>query len=329
MISLSSYFEARRSWSATEYVFWSSLVVLPFVPGVNVPLMMEILIWGLFALSLDLLLGFRGLPTLGHAAFFGIGAYTAGLLAKHGWSEPLSGLLGAAAVAGVIGWLTGRLVAQIHGVALLMITLGLNLMLADAALHASTITGGDDGLQGMLVDPILGLFKFDFAGQTGYYYTLSIVLLVFAMVRALVNSPFGLALIGARENPRRMMMLGASVNSDVSKVFLISAAIAGVAGGLMAQTTQFVSLESLAFTRSVDVLVVLVIGGSGYLYGAFLGALVFVGMRDWLAAINPAYWYFWMGLLLVLIVSFFRKGLFPSLQGMFKRLIVASSKEAS
>jgi branched-chain amino acid transport system permease protein len=296
-----------------EWGFWLILVALYFVPQSNLPLLSQVLVWGLFAFSLDLLLGFRGIPSLGHAAFFGIGAYAAGFLGKYGWTEPLSGLVVAALVAGVAGLATGRVVRKLHGLGLLMVTLGLNMILFDFALRSTDLTGGDDGLQGVVIAPLLGSFKFDMAGRTAYLYTLCVVFLCFVCVRALLKSPFGLALLGARENPRRMIALGAPIEGDLTLTFGISASIAGLAGALLTQTSQFVSPEALAFTRSADVLVMLVIGGGAMFYGGFVGAAIFLLMRDLLSAFNPIYWYFWIGLLLVVIVSAFRKGVLPTL----------------
>jgi branched-chain amino acid transport system permease protein len=203
-------------------------------------------------------------------------------------------------------------VRGLHGVGLLMVTLGLNLILFDFVHRSTQLTGGDDGLQGVVIAPVLGLFRFDMVGRTAYVYTFVVVLLCFLAVRTLVKSSFGLSLLGARENPRRMMMLGTPIERDVTLVFGIAAAFAGVAGGLLTQTTQFVSPETMAFTRSADVLVMLVIGGAAVLYGGFVGAAVFLLLRDLLSSFNPIYWYFWIGLLLVLIVATFRKGMLPT-----------------
>ena len=314
------YFAGLARWSIWEILFWVALVGLFFVPDANLPLYGQIVIWGLFAMSLDLLLGYRGIPSLGHAAFFGIGGYAAGYLGKFGWTEPISGLVVAALLAGIVGWLTGRLIQRVSGIALLMVTLGLNLILYDIVHRQSGLTGGDDGLQGIEIAPVLGLFRFDIFGRTAYLYALAITFLLFLLARALVKSPFGLALLGARENPRRMIMLGAPLERDVTTVFAIAAAFAGAAGALLTQTTQFVAPSSLSFERSADVLVILIIGGTGRLYGAFVGAFVFLFLRDWLAELSPVYWYFWIGLLLVVMVAFFRKGIVPSLEALVRRV---------
>jgi branched-chain amino acid transport system permease protein len=315
-----SYFSSLARWSPMEIVFWLALVALFFVPDVNLPLFGQILIWGLFAMSLDLLLGYRGIPSMGHAAFFGIGAYTAGYLGKFGWTEPISGLLVAMVLAAIVGYLTGRFVQRVAGIALLMVTLGLNLILYDIVHRMTDLTGGDDGLQGVVIGNVLGWFRFDIFGRTAYWYALVVTFVLFLVARALVKSPFGLALLGARESPRRMIMLGAPIEGDVSKVFAISAALAGAAGALLTQTTQFVAPGVVSFQRSADVLVILILGGTGRLYGAFVGAFVFLFLRDWLAALSPVYWYFWIGLLLVVVVAFFRKGILPSAEALLYRM---------
>ncbi len=314
------YFASVARWGPAEIVFWAVLLAIFFVPDANLPLFGQIVIWGLFAMSLDLLLGYRGIPSMGHAAFFGIGAYAAGYLGKFGWTEPISGLVFAMILAGIIGWLTGRLIHRVSGIALLMVTLGLNLILYDIVHRQSELTGGDDGLQGIVIAPVLGLFRFDIFGRTAYLYALAATFVLFLVARALVKSPFGLALLGARENPRRMIMLGTPIERDVSAVFAIAAAMAGGAGALLTQTTQFVSPATLSFQRSADVLVILIIGGTGRLYGAFVGAFVFLFLRDWLAALSPVYWYFWIGFLLVIVVAFFRRGIVPSVETLARRL---------
>lgn len=314
------FFRERARWGYWEIAFWLCWVLAFFIPGANLALLGQVLIWGLFALALDIVLGYRGIPSLGHAAFFGIGAYTAGFLGKYGWTEPISALLVAGLLSGVVGLITGRIVRGLHGVSLLMVTLGLNLLLYDFVYRSTELTGGADGLQGINIAPVLGLFRFDMRGYTAYVYILVVAFMVFLAVRALINSAWGLSLLGVRDNQRRMTMLGAPVAGDLTWAFGISAMVAGIAGALLAQTTQFVSPETLSFERSADVLVILVIGGAAVLYGGFIGALVFIVLRDQFAALNPIYWHFWIGLLLVLIVAFFRKGILPSLRMLLVRL---------
>lgn len=326
MSAVPEWFAGKARWSGFEIAFWCALAGAYFLPNIDIALLSQIFIWGLFAMSLDLLLGYRGIASLGHAAFFGAGAYCAGFLGKYGWGEPVSGLLISMLPAAALGWLTGKLVQRVSGVALLMVTLGLNLILFDFVQRSTALTGGDDGLQGIVVDPLLGLFRFDIFGRTAYWYSLGALFALFVFLRAFVHSPFGLALTGSRENARRMIMLGSPVEGDISIVFAVSAAAAAAAGALLTQTTQFVSPATLSFQRSADVLVMLIIGGAGRLYGGLIGALIFLVMKDWLAALSPVYWYFWIGLLLVLVVSFFRKGVLPSLETGMRGLIARLGK---
>jgi branched-chain amino acid transport system permease protein len=293
---------AQARWRGWEVAFWLA-TALPFllVPS-HLQLANQIAITGLFALSLDLLLGYAGIVSLGHAAFFGTGAYAAGFLAKAAWGEPVSGLLVAATIAGLAGFATSFLIARIRHLALIMVTLGLGLLLHEGANRAHAVTGGADGLQGVRMWPLLGRFRFDLYGYTAYAYSLIVLFLLFLVVRRLTHSPFGLSLRAIRENPLRMPILGAPVRSHVRRVYTFSAVLAGIAGALLAQTTETVSLATLDFQRSAEVLVVLILGGAGRLYGGLIGAIVFLVARDQFSGLNPQYWYFWMGALLVLVV---------------------------
>jgi branched-chain amino acid transport system permease protein len=317
---------ADGRWSPLEIVFWLMPVAAYFLfPGYLV-LITQIMIVGLFALSLDLILGYAGIVSLGHAGFFGLGAYTAGLLAVHGWGEPISGLLAAAAVAGVFGYLSSFLIVRGSDLTRLMVTLGIGLMLFEAANKAAFITGGVDGLSGMMVQNLFGVFEFDLFGQTAYVYTLVVLFILFVVLRRMLQSPFGLSLTGIREGGRRMPAIGVNVHRRLTAIFTISAAVAGVAGALLAQTTQFVGLESLSFSRSADLLIILVLGGTGRLYGALIGAAVFMIAQDVIAGMNPAYWQFWIGLLLVVIVLFARGGILGGADKLWQALRKSAGK---
>jgi branched-chain amino acid transport system permease protein len=268
------------------------------------PLGAQILINILFALSLDLILGYAGIVTLGHAAFFGTGAYAAGLLAAHGWGEPLSGLAVGGLAAGLAGLASGAVILRARGLTLLMLTLVIAAMLEEAANKAGAITGGADGLQGMSVSPVLGLFRFDLFGRTAYLYCLAILFLGWLAARRIVHSPFGRSLTGIRENEARMLAIGSPVFRRRLVIYTISAVLAGIAGALLAQTTQFVALEVLSFKRSGDVLIMLILGGVGRLYGAFIGVPLYMVLQDRFAQADPVYWNFWIGLGLVLVVVF-------------------------
>ncbi|MFL6719248.1 MAG: branched-chain amino acid ABC transporter permease, partial [Burkholderiaceae bacterium] len=305
---------ADGRWKPLEILFWLLPAAAYFLAPGYLVLVSQIMIVGLFAMSLDLILGYAGIVSLGHAAFFGLGAYTAGLLAVHGWGEPISGLFVAAAVSALAGYLVSFLVVRGQDLTRLMVTLGIGLMLFEAANKAAFITGGVDGLSGMMVGKLLGVFEFDLAGKTAFIYSFVVLFLLFVALRRLVNSPFGLSLKGIREGGRRMPAIGADVGKRLTAIFTIGAAVAGVAGALLAQTTQFVGLDSLGFARSAELLIILVLGGTGRLYGALVGATVFMLAQDYIAGLNPAYWQFWIGLLLIVIVLFARGGILGGLE---------------
>lgn len=299
---------ARRRLRPIEALPWAVAVASYFLFPDYLLLGISILIMIIFALSVDLVMGYAGLVTLGHAAFFGIGAYTAGLLAVHGWGDPLLGLAAAAAAGACAGLLSGAVVLRARGLTLLMLTLAVVSMLQEAANKAAWITGGADGLNGIEMRPILGVFGFDFYGRTGYLYCLATLFVVWCLVRTLVHSPFGRTLTGIRENGRRMHAIGTPVRWRLIQVYCLSAALAAVAGALLAQTTQSVALRVVSFELSGDVVIMLMIGGFGRLYGAFVGAPLYLLAQDYVAKEDPVFWFFWIGLFLVLLVMFARDG---------------------
>ncbi len=307
------YLHAQAKWRLPEIAFWAA-TLLPFLLFSNhLVLASQIAITGLFALSLDLILGYAGIVSLGHAAFFGLGAYAAGIISKCGWTEPLVGLLVGPAVAGIAGYASSFIIARFRHLTLIMITMGLGFLLHEAANSAEWLTGGSDGLQGVRIGPLLGMFRFDLYGYTAYAYSLAVLFMVFLAARRLINSPFGLALRGIRENPGRMLAIGAPTHAHIRKIYTISAVIAGIAGAVLAQTTSTVSLGVLDFERSAEVLIILVLGGAGRLYGGLVGAIVFLVARDQFSGIAPQYWYFWIGVLLVTVVMLLPNGILGGL----------------
>jgi branched-chain amino acid transport system permease protein len=316
----SHYFASQIRWRPLEIIFWLA-TLLPFVvTPTYLSLASQIAITALFALSLDLILGYAGIVSLGHAAFFGTGAYAAGLIAKHYWGEPLSGLVISAIIAGILGYALSHIVVRFRHLALIMLTLGLGLLLHEAANSAGHITGGADGLQGINVRPLFETFTFDLYGRTAYAYSLAVLFIGFLVARRIIHSPFGLALRGIRENATRMPAIGAPSRAHLRKAYTIAAAMAGVGGALLAQTTETVSLEVLSFGRSADVLVILILGGAGRLYGGIVGAIIYMVARDQFSGINPQYWYFWIGLLLVTVVMFLPNGILGGLSDLGKKL---------
>ncbi len=320
------YLAAQIGWRPAEIVFWLATLVPFFLFPSYLALASQIAITALFALSLDLILGYAGIVSLGHAAFFGMGAYAAGILSVHGWGDPLIGLAAGGVAAGLFGYATSFIVARYRHLTLIMITLAIGFLLLEAANKASWLTGGSDGLQGVQIGPLLGRFSFDLYGYVAYTYSLIVLFVVFLLVRRLVNSPFGLSLRGIRENALRMPAIGAPSPAHIRKVYTIAAVIAGIAGAVLAQTTGTVALSVIDFQRSADVLVILVLGGAGRLYGGLLGAIIFMVARDQFSGIAPQYWYFWIGLLLVLVVLFVPGGVLglpERLRGAWKRYAAA------
>ena len=289
-------------WRIWEIALWLIAIAMIVVLPSKMLILTEIAILALFAISLDLILGYAGIVSLGHTAFFGLGAYAAGLLARDLVSEPVTGLVFAGLVSGLFGFATSFLVLRGSDLTRLMTTFGVAMLLAEVANQAAWLTGGADGLSGVTVTPILGLFEFDLWGRTGYIYALLVLMALTYVARRIVHSPFGLSLKAIKRNSRRAAMLGISADRRIVAIYTLSAGYAGMAGALLTQTTSFVSPDVLAFHRSADVLLVLVIGGVGYLYGGLVGAVIFSVLRDWLSVITPQYWMFWIGLILIVIV---------------------------
>jgi branched-chain amino acid transport system permease protein len=288
--------------------FVLALLVYFFTPN-YLPLAAYILIVILFALSLDLILGYGGIVTLGHAAYFGFGAYCAGVFAIRVTGDPLLGLLVAAVGAGLLGLATGAVILRTHGLALLMLTLAIASIVFEVANKWTEVTGGADGLHSVPILPVLGMFRFDMFGKTAFLYCLVVLAVAWWLVRTVVHSPFGMSLAGTRENDVRMHAIGAPVYRRRLIAYTISATLAGIAGGLLTQTTQFVGLSVLGFERSGELLVMLVLGGVRRIYGAFVGPIVFIVAQDFLAKQSPEYWTMGIGVLLILIVMFARGGL--------------------
>ncbi len=297
-------------WRWPEFVFWAAAAASWFVLPQQHLLLNEVAILALFALSLDLVLGFGGIISLGHAAFLGCGAYVAGILAKAGYGDPVFGLVAAALAATVLGFVTSFLVLRGTDLTRLMVTLSVSLVLFEVANRMAWLTGGADGLQGMVVGPVLGRFEFDMFGSVAYGYSLVVLFALFLVARRVMHSPFGLSVRAVKGNALRTAAIGIPVNGRLVAIYTMAAAYAGVAGALLAQTTQFVSLDIIAFHRSADVLLTLVLGGVGYLYGGLIGALLFKFAQSWLSDLTPEYWQFWIGLVFVLLVVIGRDRVF-------------------
>jgi branched-chain amino acid transport system permease protein len=333
--AVTKFLASRARIGPLEIAFWLVAFAAIWLLPTRHLLLTEIAIWGLFAVSLDLILGYAGIISLGHAAFFGVGAYAAGLLAKHQIIvEPAVALVCAGLIAAAIGFATSFLVLRGSDLTRLMVTLGVALVCFELANKFGELTGGADGLQGVTMAPIFGIWRFDMFGHNAYVYTLVWLFVLFMLARRIVNSPFGLSLKAIKGNPLRSSAVGIAVNWRLVAIYTISAGYAGIAGGLLAQTQAFASLSMLSIDRSADVLLILIIGGTGYLYGGLIGALIYRFLQDYLSDLTARYWQFWIGLLLVAIVIVGRErigGWTQSIQrfvaGLFSRSAPALQKE--
>jgi branched-chain amino acid transport system permease protein len=312
----------RHHWSVWEAIPWLLAIGYFYAFPNYLGFGNELLITILFALSLDLALGYAGIVTLGHAAFFGVGAYTVGMLANYGiWNEPISGLALAALAAGLVGLASGAVLLRTRGLTLLMLTLCTMLLLEEAANIGQAYTGGYDGLTNVVINPLFGLFEFNpLYPQTQYLYSLGVLAVGFLVVRTIVYSPFGQSLTGIRENTLRMHAVGTPVNWRLVTCYTISAAIAGVAGAVWAQTNAYVNMSTFSLDRAATVLIILALGGYGRLYGAFIGAVAYMVLSHYLAKIYPTAWQLGLGILLMAIALFARNGVVGISEEVWRRL---------
>ena len=290
------------SFKPWEPLLWLLAFAAPVLSPSHALIINEIAIVALFAVSLDLILGYTGIVSLGHAAFFGLGGYAAALFAKLVMPDPLVGLAVGIGAATLLGAACSFTIMRGSDLTRLMVTLGVGLILLELANKLDWLTGGADGLQGVVMGPLLGKFEFDLSGRTAAYYSLTVLLALFLLLRRVVHSPFGATLKAIRDNRLRAMAIGIPVNAKLAVAYTLAAGVAGAAGALMTQTTGFASLDLFEFHRSADVLLILVIGGTGWLYGGVAGAIVFKLLQDALSSITPQYWTFWIGLFLVVLV---------------------------
>lgn len=284
-------------------------VALYFALPFDLAFLTRILIMVVLVLSLDLVLGYAGIATLGQAALYGVGAYAAGLFAIHIWADPVSGLIVGAGAGAILAFVSGIVLMRTQGLTLIMLTIAVAAICLEIANKARDLTGGADGLRGIRMEPVLGLFDFDFIGKTGFWYALAVVALVFFILSLIARAPFGLSLRGIHESPKRMAAIGVSVYWRRVIAYTIGGGIAGIAGALSAQITQLVSLESFSFTLSAEALIMLILGGTGRLYGAVLGTLIFMFVHHWAAANDPFNWLFVIGALVLAVVFFLPKGI--------------------
>ncbi|RUM98221.1 branched-chain amino acid ABC transporter permease [Pseudaminobacter arsenicus] len=287
----------------------------------NLALLTRITAIALLVLSLDLVTGYCGIATLGHAALFGAGAYAAGIAAAHfGITDPIIMVVIGAIGGAAAGLLAGAIMLRGHGLAQLVLSIAIVYLFHETANKASGWTGGSDGLAGISPDPVFGLFGFDLWGRTAYVFGIVLLVLVFLLLRVLVRSPFGMLCRGIKEDPVRVSAMGASVNATLLRMYVISGAVAGVGGALNAISTQVVGLDSLSFTTSAEALVMLVLGGTGSLYGGLIGTLVFMWFEDFVSSINPFHWLTIVGALLIAVVLFAPSGLYGTAVQLLQRI---------
>jgi branched-chain amino acid transport system permease protein len=308
--SIQTSLNASQTWRVWEFAAWFLAFLSPLVFSGHSLLISEIAITALFAMSLDLILGYTGIVSLGHAAFFGMGAYSAALFAKWIFPDPLVGLAFATLLATLLGAICSFTIQRGSDLTRLMVTLGVGLIMYELANKLDWLTGGADGLQGVVLGPVLGQFEFDLKGQTAAWYALCITLLFFIVLRKGVHSPFGAGLKAIRDNRLRATSIGMNVSLRLALIYTLAAGVAGAAGALLAQTTGFASLDLFAFDRSADLMLILVIGGTGWLWGGIAGAVIFKLMHSVISAWTPQYWTFWIGLFLVVLVLVGRERLF-------------------
>ena len=219
----------------------------------------------------------------------------------------------------VAGLVSGVVMLRGHGLAQLVLSIAIIHLFHEAANKASTWTGGSDGLTGISPDPLLGLFAFDLWGRTAYVLGIVLLVVAFALLQRLSRSPFGMLCRGVRQDPVRIAAMGASVRKTLLKMYAISGAVAGVGGALNAIATQVVGLDSLSFTLSAEALVMLVLGGTGSLYGALIGTVAFMLFEDYVSAANPFHWLTIIGALLIAVVLFAPRGIYGTAADLLRR----------
>ena len=303
----------RTRWAGTpllaDALMLAAAIAAFFVFPDNLGLLARILVMMVFVLSIDWVLGYAGIATLGQAAMYGAGAYAAGLLAVHVAGDPLLGLLAGAVAGALIAFASGLVLMRMHGLTLLVVSIAIAQVCQEIANQARPVTGGADGLSGVTVNSIFGRFEFDLAGHTAYWYALAVLVAVFICLRVLSAAPLGLSARGIRESAARMAAIGSPVYRRLVVIYTIGGAIAGIAGALSAQITELVSLEVFAFVLSAEAVLMLVMGGAGRLYGAILGTLIFMSLQHVASAADPYTWLSAIGLLVLAVVFFVPKGL--------------------
>ena len=300
-------------------VIWAILLLAPYwMPplGGYTALGTRVLVLGLAAMSVNFLLGFTGVLSFGHAAYFGLGAYGAGLALKHlAPSTPLSVICGML-VGGLAGAILGALIVRRRGVYFAMVTIAFGQVFYYIAFQWSSVTGGDDGLRGFSRQPLhLGAFSIDILSnaEAFYYFVLLCFALATAVMGFVLRSPFGRTMIAIRENERRARFLGIPVERHIWIAFTLSCFFIAFAGALYALLNNFADPKGLHYSQSGDFVIMAVMGGMRSFWGPLLGAAVFVILQDYVSSITVN-WMSFIGLLFVLVVLFFPRGLLGAIR---------------
>jgi branched-chain amino acid transport system permease protein len=300
--------------AAVLAAIWLALLLAPYwmIPlGGYTALATRVLVLGLAAMSVNFLLGFTGVLSFGHAAYFGLGAYGAGLALKFvAPSTPLSLLLGML-LGGVAGGILGALIVRRRGVYFAMVTIAFGQVFYYIAFQWSSLTGGDDGLRGFARQPLdFGLFKIDILTNANafYYFVVVCFALAVGVMGFILRSPFGRTMIAIRENERRARFLGIPVERHIWIAFTLSCFFMGFAGALYALVNNFADPRGLHYSQSGDFVMMAVMGGMRSFWGPLLGAVVFVVLQDYLSSVTIN-WMSFVGMLFVAVVLFFPRGL--------------------
>lgn len=311
---------AKARYSKRRFLAWTIfLVVLALVPLTGdyaTGLVCEVLIFAIFAMSLDLLIGYTGLLSFGHAAFFGASAYTVAILGVHlgisAWIGFLAGIVISAVLAAVIGFFSIR----VTGIPFLMLTMAFAQLLMSTAITWRSVTGGTDGLSGLRRPSLFGWSLDDRAVQ---YYVIAIgFVLVLWFLRRLIASPLGSIFIGIRENEQRMRAAGYPVQRFKLIAFTIAGALAGVGGGLYALQNAYVSSDILHWSLSGDAIIMVILGGTGTIVGPAIGAGIFLMLKHVVSS-HTDYWALCVGIIFIFIVMLLPQGIWGWLRQRFGR----------
>ncbi len=308
---------ALKSWAPDLLILIAAIAAYILLPT-DLAFLTRLVITIIFVLSIDLILGYAGIATLGQVAMYGTGAYAAAILVDNGIADPLTGLAAGAVAGAAIAFLSGLLLMRTHGLTLLMLSIAVAFILREIANKADDWTGGADGMS-IWMDPILGTFQFDLQGKTAYIYATACLAILFVIARIITRSNFGLACKGIRESAPRMNAIGTPVYWRRVTIYTIAGTFAGIAGALAAQTTEVVSLEAYSFEFSAEAVIMLILGGTGRLHGAVLGTILFLTVHHIAAANDPANWLFVIGAMVLVVVFFAPSGLMTFVEALKRK----------